>query len=67
VANVRNRSRIVAIEVCLLFNFVVVSDFNIYFRYRHGSIYRNVLINRQNVENRSSFYVFYNAHCLLLY
>jgi hypothetical protein len=67
VANVRNSFRTVAIEVCLLLNFAVVFDLNLFpVPTSKAQFIGNVLMNRQNVEIRSIvFILFYNAHCLL--
>ncbi len=52
VANVRNRSRTVAIEVCLSFNFVVIFNFNV-FSPSEAQFLSNVPMNRQNSANCS--------------
>ncbi len=67
VANVRNRSRTVAIEVCLSFNLVVISNFNVFpFPPSKPKLIGDVPMNRQNMAARRIFFsLFCNAHCLL--
>jgi hypothetical protein len=64
-ANIRNRPRTVAIEVCLLFNFAVVFDLYL-FRFRQVFI-DNVLINIGKMRQLGSWFfsLFYNTRCLL--
>ncbi len=51
-ANVRNRSRTVAIEDCLSFNLVVISNFNVFpFPLSKEQFLSNVTMNRQNAAN----------------
>ncbi len=68
-ANIRNGSRTVAIEVCVPFNFAVVFDFNLFpVPTSKSQFIGNVLMNRQNAAIRSMFFfLFYNVHCLLMH
>jgi hypothetical protein len=65
VAYIRCRSPTVAIEVCLMFNFVVVIV-SMYFHVHqvNQKLKGDVLINRQNAATRCMVF-FYNAHCLI--
>jgi hypothetical protein len=50
-ANVCNRSRTVAIEVCLSFNFVVIVNFNVFpFLLSKAQFLSNVSMNRQKTQ-----------------
>jgi hypothetical protein len=54
VANVRNRSRTVAIEDCLPFILVVISNFNVFpFPLSKAQSLGDVPMNRQNAANCS--------------
>jgi hypothetical protein len=54
VANVRKRSQTVAIEVCLSFNLVVISNFNVFpFPPSKAQSSGDVPMNRQNAANCS--------------
>ncbi len=56
-ANVRNRSRTVAIEVCLSFNLVVISNFNVFpFPPSKQKLIGDVPMNRQNAAVRRIFF-----------
>jgi hypothetical protein len=62
VASVRNRSRTVAIEVCLSFNLVVVFDFNVFlFPTSKAQFLSNVPMNRQ--KRSELFTPFLNFFC----
>ncbi len=67
IANVRNRSQTVAIEVCLSFNLVVISNFNVFpFPPSKPILIGDVPMSRQNAAaRRIFFFLFCNAHCLL--
>jgi hypothetical protein len=57
VANVRNRSRTVVIEVCLSFNLVVISNFNVFpFPPSKPKLIGDVPMNRQNVAAGCIFF-----------
>jgi hypothetical protein len=66
-ANVRNESRTMAMEVCFSFNFVVVFDFNLFpVPPSKAKSIGDVLMYRQNAATWYLFFsLFYNAHCLL--
>ncbi len=56
-ANVRNRSRTVAIEVRLSFNSVAISNFNVFpFPPSKPKLIGDVPINRQNAATRRIFF-----------
>ncbi len=56
-ANVRNRSRTVAMEVCLSFNLVVISNFNVFpFPPSKPKLIGDVPMNRQNAAARRIFF-----------
>ncbi len=56
-ANVRNRSRTVAIEVCLFFNLVVISNFNVFpFPPSKPKLIGDVPMNRQNAAAKRIFF-----------
>ncbi len=57
VANVRNRSRTVAIEVCLSFSLAVISNFNVFpFPPSKPKLIGDVPMNRQNAAARRKFF-----------
>ncbi len=66
VANVYNRPQTVAIKVCLSFNLVVISNFNVFpFPPSKPKLIGDVPMNRQNAAaRRNFFFLFCNAHCL---
>ncbi len=66
-ANVRNRSLTVAIKVCLSFNLVVISNFNIFpFPPSKLKLIGDVPMNKQNAAARRIFFpLFCTAQCLL--
>jgi hypothetical protein len=54
VANICNRSRTVAIEVCLSFNLVIISNFNVFlFPLSKAQSLGDVPMNRRNTANCS--------------
>ncbi len=56
-ANVRNKSRTVAIEVCLSFSLVVIYNFNIFpFLPSKLKLIGDVPMNRQNAAARRKFF-----------
>ncbi len=58
-ANVRNRSRTMAIEVCFSFNFAVVFDFNLFLVLpSKAKAIGYVLMNRQNTTIISTWFFF---------